>query len=224
MHNYKLSDEILIKKFQNGDVNAYNEIVYRYKDRLLNFIYRFLNDIDRSEDLVQDTLLKLYTHKDSYQEIAKFSTWLYTIAANLAKTELRKKKTRKVTNLSQIGPEDKDYELPSVEPDTENVNSLLNTYSKTLAEFQNEEIIVLPKVKKSNRPNREKVHLEIKTNTKNYPAVYDMYLNERGDWKIINIVINGVNLGLVFRSQFYSLMEIHDNEIDTVINNWISSI
>ena len=103
-------------------------------------------------------------------------------------------------------------------------SSLLNTYSKTLAEFQNEEIIVLPKVKKSNRPNREKVHLEIKTNTKNYPAVYDMYLNERGDWKIINIVINGVNLGLVFRNQFYSLMEIHDNEIDTVINNWISSI
>ena len=62
MSNYELSDEVLIKKFQEGDINAYNQIVYRYKDRLLNFIYRFLNDLDRSEDLVQDTLLKLYTH------------------------------------------------------------------------------------------------------------------------------------------------------------------
>ncbi|SVD35137.1 uncharacterized protein METZ01_LOCUS387991, partial [marine metagenome] len=42
----------MIKKFQDGDINAYNQIVYRYKDRLLNFIYRFLNDLDRSEDLV----------------------------------------------------------------------------------------------------------------------------------------------------------------------------
>ena len=113
MHNYKLSDEILIKKFQNGDVNAYNEIVYRYKDRLLNFIYRFLNDIDRSEDLVQDTLLKLYTHKDSYQEIAKFSTWLYTIAANLAKTELRKLKRRRTFSVTELSYEDKEFIITS---------------------------------------------------------------------------------------------------------------
>ena len=70
MSDYELSDEVLIKKFQDGDISAYNQIVYRYNDRLLNFIYRFLNDLDRAEDLVQDTLLKLYTHKDSYKEIA----------------------------------------------------------------------------------------------------------------------------------------------------------
>ena len=101
MSDYELSDEVLIKKFQDGDISAYNQIVYRYKDRLLNFIYRFLNDLDRSEDLVQDTLLKLYTHKDSYQEIAKFSTWLYTIAANLARTELRKLKRRKTFSVTE---------------------------------------------------------------------------------------------------------------------------
>ena len=95
MSDFELSDEVLIKKFQNGDIGAYNQIVYRYKDRLLNFIYRFLNDLDRSEDLVQDTLIKLYTHKNSYKEIAKFSTWLYTIAANLSRTELRKLKRRR---------------------------------------------------------------------------------------------------------------------------------
>ena len=102
MSEYDLSDEILIKKFQEGDIGAYNQIVYLYKDRLLNFIYRFLNDLDRSEDLAQDTLLKLYTHKDSYPEIAKFSTWLYTIAANLARTELRKLKRRKTFSVTAL--------------------------------------------------------------------------------------------------------------------------
>ena len=44
MSKFELTDEQLIKKFQKGDIGAYNQIVYRYKDRLLNFIYRFLND------------------------------------------------------------------------------------------------------------------------------------------------------------------------------------
>ena len=117
MSDYKVSDEILIKKFQNGEIQAYNELVFRYKDRLLNFICRFLNDIDRSEDLVQDTFIKLYTHKNSYQEIAKFSTWLYTIAANLARTELRKIKRRKTFSVSELSNDDKEYIISSDEID-----------------------------------------------------------------------------------------------------------
>ena len=109
MPNYEFTDEELIRKFQVGDIGAYNQLVYRYKDRLLNFIYRYLNDIDRSEDLVQDTLLKLYTHKNSYKEIAKFSTWLYTIAANLARTELRKLKRRKTFSVTELSNEDKEF-------------------------------------------------------------------------------------------------------------------
>ena len=95
MNQFEFTDEELISKFQDGDVGAYTQLVNRYKDRLFNFIYRFVYDIDKAEDLLQDTFLKLYTHKHSYQEIAKFSTWLYTIAGNLAKTELRKLKRRK---------------------------------------------------------------------------------------------------------------------------------
>ena len=113
MSDFELSDEILIKKFQEGDVGAYNQLVFRFKDRLLNFIYRFVNDLDLAEDLVQDTLLKLYTHKDSYQEIAKFSTWLYTIAANLARTELRKKKRRKTFSVTELSREDREFIIAS---------------------------------------------------------------------------------------------------------------
>ena len=102
--------------------------------------------------------------------------------------------------------------------------SLLETYSKTLAEFKDEEILVSSEVKKSPKGNREKVSLQIVTSTKVYPAVYDMYLNKQGQWKLINIVINGVNLGLTFRNQFYSLMEKEGNNLDVVIERWVTSI
>ena len=102
--------------------------------------------------------------------------------------------------------------------------SLLETYSKTLAEFKDEEIVVSSVVKKSPKGNREKVSLQIVTSTKVYPAIYDMYLNKQGQWKLINIVINGVNLGLTFRNQFYSLMEKEENNLDVVIERWITSI
>ena len=102
--------------------------------------------------------------------------------------------------------------------------SLLDTYSKTLAEFKDEEILVSSEVKKSPKGNKEKVSLKIVTSTKVYPATYDMYLNKQGQWKLINIVINGVNLGLTFRNQFYSLMEKEGNNLDVVIERWVTSI
>jgi len=113
------SDEDLIERFQNGDEQAYVELVNRYRNRLINFVYRFTNDSEKSEDIVQDTLIKLYTHKHYYKKIAKFSTWIYTIAANYAKTELRKKKHRKTTNLSQMSSDEKEYDLPAVQPETD---------------------------------------------------------------------------------------------------------
>jgi len=115
MSEFEFTDEELIAKFQKGDVGAFNQIVLRYKDRLLNFIYRFMNDIDKAEDLVQDTFLKLYTHKHSYKEIAKFSTWLYTIAGNLAKTELRKIKRRKTFSVTDLSYDDKEFIISDVD-------------------------------------------------------------------------------------------------------------
>jgi len=102
--------------------------------------------------------------------------------------------------------------------------SLLNTYSKTLIEFKDEEIIVLPPKNKSNSPNKVKVDIEIVTSSKSYPGVYSMYLDKNNEWKIINIVVNGINLGLTFRSQFYSLMEKNNNDISAVIDKWIASV
>ena len=102
--------------------------------------------------------------------------------------------------------------------------SLLNTYSKTLIEFKDERINVLPPKKIDKSTNKAKVHIEIITSTKVYPGLYSMYLDKNNEWKIINIVVNGINLGLTFRSQFYSLMEKNNNQISTVIDKWIASV
>ena len=96
---FKFSDEKLILRFQEGDINAYNELVKRYKDRLLNFVFRYFNNVEQAEDVVQDTLIKLYTHASYYKNVAKFSTWIFTIAKNNALTELRKNKRKKTDSL-----------------------------------------------------------------------------------------------------------------------------
>ncbi len=108
-NNYVYTDEELMAKFQSGNQDAYIELVNRYKDRLINFVYPYLGDFDRSEDIVQDTMLKVYTKKHYYKEIAKFSTWIYTIAKNLANSDYRKTKRRKTKNFSQIS---KETEIP----------------------------------------------------------------------------------------------------------------
>jgi len=106
------SDKELILRFQQGDELAYVELVNRYRDRLINFVFRFVGSFEEAEDIVQDTFVKLYQKKDYYRPISEFSTWIFTIASNLAKTELRKRKRRKVSYLSQIGIEEKDFEIP----------------------------------------------------------------------------------------------------------------
>ena len=109
----RLTDEQLMKQFQNGDRQAYNQLVNKYRDKLINYVCLFTHDITSSEDLVQDTFLKVYTKKDSYREIAKFSTWLYTIAGNLAKTELRKLKRRKTYTFTSLEkPDGREFEPP----------------------------------------------------------------------------------------------------------------
>jgi RNA polymerase sigma-70 factor (ECF subfamily) len=113
------TDEELIARFQNGDAYAFDLLVRRYKDPLLNFIYRFLGDLVESEDIVQETFYRVYKNKHYYKEVAKFSTWIYTIAGNLAKTELRRRKRRKVFSIHKETAAEKELELPDLKSDPE---------------------------------------------------------------------------------------------------------
>jgi len=88
----KQLDYELIKRVQNGDMVAYNEIVSKYKNRLMNTIVRMISSEQEAEDIIQETFLRVYQHRDSFDFRHCFSTWLYTIALNLARNELRKRK------------------------------------------------------------------------------------------------------------------------------------
>jgi len=94
------TDEELIRELQAGDICAFDEIVDRFSGPLLNFISRIVGDPVGAEDLLQETFIRLWTNKHSYREIAKFSTWLYTVAGNLAKSDLRRRRIRRWLPLS----------------------------------------------------------------------------------------------------------------------------
>ena len=103
-------------------------------------------------------------------------------------------------------------------------NSLLDTYASTLVEFKDEKINVLPPTSSTNSKTKARVNIEIVTSSSIYPGRYSMYLDKNNDWKIINIEINGMNLGKIFRNQFYSLMEKNKEDINLVIEKWVTSV
>jgi RNA polymerase sigma-70 factor (ECF subfamily) len=115
----KVSDETLIARFQQGDVQAFDVLVRRYKDQLLNYVFRFVGNRNDAEDIVQETFLRVYKNKHYYKEIAKFSTWVYTIAGNLAKTELRRRKRRKVFSVSNFVNDERDFDIPDLDRNPE---------------------------------------------------------------------------------------------------------
>lgn len=143
-----VSDEELIARFQKGDEYAFDQIVRRYKDPLLNFVYRFVGDTIEAEDIVQDTFYRVYKNKHYYKEVAKFSTWIYTIAGNLSKTELRRRRRRKFFSIHSDSKTEKEYELPDISksPETKansNVTEKIihNAISKLPPKFR--QVIVL---------------------------------------------------------------------------------
>ena len=116
----ELSDEELILEFQKNDKeDAFNILVQRYKNPLTNFVFRFLGDYEACNDVVQETMIKVYRYKDTYSSVAKFSTWIYTIAGNLARTEYRRQRRQNIFSINDYGEEHQTYDLPdeSYRPD-----------------------------------------------------------------------------------------------------------
>ena len=100
-------------------------------------------------------------------------------------------------------------------------NSLLDTYASTLAQWGDQKIVT----KFTNKTTFEKiedVNQDLLTESNSYPITYKVRKSGEG-WKIINIIVNGVNLGLTFRNQFRALAEEFDGDIDKVILNWTSN-
>lgn len=108
-----LDDNTLVRAYLDGASRAFNVLVERYQSRLLNFVYRTVGDRERAEDLVQEVFIRVHRHLARFDQSKKFSTWVYTIASNLAKNELRNRARNPLVYFQAMnsGREDEDRPL-----------------------------------------------------------------------------------------------------------------
>jgi RNA polymerase sigma-70 factor (ECF subfamily) len=115
-----LSDHQLIEATKKGDEQAFAEIVNRYRSPITNYLYRFLNDYEEAVDLAQETFVRVYFAIERYHTEYAFSTYIYRIATNLAISELRKRKRRRLVSLTGLfqfdNDEDKDFQPTDEKP------------------------------------------------------------------------------------------------------------
>lgn len=107
-----LSDKDILTDVIDGDLESFDILVDRYKNRLMNFVFRFVKDYDVSEDIVQETFLRVFRKRRDYKAIANFSTWIFTIAGNLAKSELRRRKRWNFLSIDAANEGEKNFDLP----------------------------------------------------------------------------------------------------------------
>jgi RNA polymerase sigma-70 factor (ECF subfamily) len=114
----KLSDHALIEATKSGDEAAFAEIVERYRSPITNYLYRFLNDYEEAVDLAQETFVRVYFAIDRYHTQFAFSTYIYRIATNLAISEIRRRKRRRLLSLTGLFQGEADEAVEFQPPDT----------------------------------------------------------------------------------------------------------
>lgn len=104
---------------------------------------------------------------------------------------------------------------------------LVRTYALALTEFSDGEVVVLPNDRPARNPKRASVNMEIRLPPAQvYPVVYSMGLSNDDQWRMLNIIINGVNMGLTYRSQFLDAMKDaqYGGDLDRVIDGWAAVV
>lgn len=100
-------DDELMQRFQTGDEDAFNLLVRRHQQPLINFIARFTGDRDNAEDLAQETFIRIYKAADRYKRgRAQFKTWMYLIAKRLCMNEMRNRGRRDRFRVDNIATND----------------------------------------------------------------------------------------------------------------------
>jgi RNA polymerase sigma-70 factor (ECF subfamily) len=114
----RATDEELVAAILDGEVALYTDLVQRYQGRLVNYLNRFLFNVDESQELSQEVFLKVYRALDRYNPRYRFSTWLFRVAKNAAIDLLRKRRL-KLVPMQRVGVdgEAREREFPSEERD-----------------------------------------------------------------------------------------------------------
>lgn len=150
------SDEVLIRRCRQGDERSFDILFDRYKGRIYTFILRFVKDQKVAEDVFQETFIRVFRKARHFRHQAKFSTWLYTIAANLCKDELKRRKRRPVFSLdAPVAHEQGDGQLPS------RLQVISDTSDGPRAEAQKRELSQVLRVALEELPENSRVVIEL---------------------------------------------------------------
>ena len=110
------TDHALLEGTLAGDEDAFAELVGRYRNQITSYIYRMVNDYDTAVDLAQETFLRVYRAAGRYQTTHAFSTYIYRIATNVAISELRRRKRRRLVSLTGLLTSPDGEELMDFQP------------------------------------------------------------------------------------------------------------
>jgi RNA polymerase sigma-70 factor (ECF subfamily) len=108
-------DSVLMQRVREGDRDAFAELVDKYKQPIINFIARTLQDPTEAEDVAQNVFLQVYKAADRYEINARFSTWIFTIARNLCLNEIRRRSRHPADSLDATHEGDEEHPGRQVE-------------------------------------------------------------------------------------------------------------
>ncbi|MGH7942011.1 MAG: RNA polymerase sigma factor [Limisphaerales bacterium] len=136
-------DAALMLRVKRGDRAAFAELVDKYKQRVMNFVFRRLRDEAEAEDVAQNVFLQVYKSRGRYKQTARFSTWLFTIAHNLCLNELRRRARHPAESLEETHTENEDQPPRQIE-DKSQIAAPDNVLQTELAQKIEEALNELP--------------------------------------------------------------------------------
>ncbi len=116
-------DAELMLRVKQGDAVAFEQLVEKYKQPVVNLLYRNLRDVTEAEDLAQNVFVQVYKFADRYRVEAKFSTWLFTITRNLCLNEIRRRSRHPAESLDAAHDAEDDFGSPRQFEDRRNVSA-----------------------------------------------------------------------------------------------------
>jgi RNA polymerase sigma-70 factor (ECF subfamily) len=139
-----VSDEILVKKSQEGDYLSFEELVKRYEKKIYNLAYRIMGNKEDASDVLQETFLQAFRKLSSFKSKAKFSTWLYRIAVNICLMRKRKEKRTETVSLDLPILTEKEEEIKREVRDDWSTSPLATLENKEVKETLSKAIDLLP--------------------------------------------------------------------------------
>jgi len=98
----RYTDEDLVQKIKDGDQDAFDQLIHRYEGKIYSVAYRFMGNHADAGDLAQDTFIRMYQALPGFRGDSSFATWLYRIAANACRDELRKRQRRRSVSMDEM--------------------------------------------------------------------------------------------------------------------------